>query len=361
MGKILMGVWDCPACGSKGVRGDVYTCPNCGRVRADDVKFYLPAETIEVTDAAGIAAAKAGTDWQCDYCGNLNAAASASCEKCSAPRGSKQRATHEYAQTAVPRSAAEAAGAPREPVSAPTAPTKRRSWVVPAVIVGILAALVVGGILLFAPQESIATISGKSWERSLRVEAYGPQQAQDWAESVPTGAYNRQCQTAVRSYVPVQTGTRTEQRQECQSVAVGEETYECGVVDLGNGRFEQQMCTRTIYENKCEWVSVEVPIYVQQPIYDNYCTYTVERWAYARTETASERDTAPYWPAVDYGANEREEQGGRQESYVVYIVDENEKTWEYTTNLDTWEQFSRGQKVALKVTRTNQIVSVEAR
>lgn len=360
MGKILLGLWDCPACGTKGVRGDVYTCPNCGRVRADDVKFYLPADAVEVTDAAGIAAAKAGADWQCDYCGNLNAAGSASCEKCSAPRGSKQRDTHKYEQAAAPRSAAEAAAAPGEAVSPPAAaPPRRRSWVVPAVIVGVLALLVGLGIWLFAPRESLATISGKSWERSLRVEAYGPQQAQDWAASVPAEAYDRQCRTAVRSYVPVQVGTRTEQQQQCQRVAVGEEQYECGVVDLGNGRFEQQMCTRTLYEDQCEWVAVEVPVYVQQPIYDNYCTYTVDRWAYVRTETAGERDTEPYWPAVEYAQNEREQEGGRQENYIVYIVDANERTWEYVTDLATWQQFSRGQQVALKVTKTNKIVSVE--
>jgi hypothetical protein len=361
MSKILMGVWDCPACGTKGIRGDVYACPNCGRVRADDVRFYLPKDAVEVTDAAGIAAAKAGADWRCDYCGNLNAAASGSCEKCGAPRGSKERATHKYDQTAIPRSAAEAAGAPREPASVPTAPPKRRSWTLPAVGVVILAALVGLGIFLFTPRASVATVSGKSWERSLRVEAYGPQQEQDWDESVPSDAYGQQCRTAVRSYVQVQTGTRTEQQQECQSVAVGEETYECGVVDLGNGRFEQQMCTRTIYEDQCEWVSVEVPVYVDEPVYDNYCTYTVDRWAYARTETASERDTEPYWPAVAYAANEREEEGSRQEKYVVYIVDNKEKTWEWEPDLATWQQFSRGQEVILKTTRMNKIVSVEAK
>lgn len=360
MSKILMGAWDCPACGTKGVRGDVYTCPNCGRVRADDVKFYLPTDAVEVTDAAGIAAAKAGADWQCDYCGNLNAAASGDCEKCGAPRGSKQRATHEYDQAALPRSAAEAAGAPREPVSTPVAKPRQRSWKPLAIGAVIVAALVGLGFFLFSPRESVATVSGKSWERSLRVEAYGPQQVQDWAASVPSDAYDKTCQTAVRSYVPVQTGTRTEQQQECRRVAVGEETYECGVVDLGNGRFEQQMCTRTIYEDQCEWVSVEVPVYIQQPIYDNYCTYTVDRWAYVRTETAGERDTEPYWPAVADTANEREQEGGRQERYVVYIVDEKEKTWEWETDLATWQQFSRGQKVVL-VMRVGRIASVEPR
>ena len=362
MSKILMGAWDCPACGTKGIRGDVYDCPNCGRVRADDVKFYLPTDAAEVTDAAGLAATKAGPDWICDFCGNLNRATQGSCDKCSAPRGSKRRATHEYDQAAVPRSAAEAVDHRAPPVAAAAAPaqTKRRSCMSPLVIVGLLVALIVGGILLLRPRETVATVSGTSWERSLRVEAYGPQQAQDWAESVPADAYNRQCRNSVRSYIQVQTGTRTERQQECRQVAVGEETYECGVVDLGNGRFEQKMCTRTIYEQQCQWVSVEVPVYVQQPVYDNYCTYTVDRWSPARTVTASERDTEPYWPLVEYGRNEREEQGGRQERYVVYIVDEKEKAWEWETDLATWQQFSRGQKVVL-VTRMGRIVSVEGR
>lgn len=364
MAKILMGVWDCPACGSKGIPGDAYRCPNCSRTRAADAKFYLPEQVREVTDAAGIAAAQAGADWLCDFCGNLNTAAQDRCAQCGAARGSRQRETREYDQANVPHSAAVVADDHLNPAAVvaaapPKVQPKRRAWVVPVAIVAVLACAIGLGLYLFLPRESPATVGGKGWERSLRVEVYGPQQDQAWEEAVPSGAYNRRCQQAVRSYRQVLTGTTTEQQRRCQNVQVGTEEYECGVIDLGNGRFEQKMCTRPVYEERCEWVSVQVPIYVQEPVYDNYCTYTVDRWEYARTETAGGRDTEPYWPAVEYAGNEREQQGGRSESYVVYIVDQNEKTWEYKTDLATWQQFSRGQKCTLKVNRVNEIIAVE--
>ena len=40
MSKLVMGYWDCPFCGSKGIRGDVVNCPSCGRARGD-VQFYM--------------------------------------------------------------------------------------------------------------------------------------------------------------------------------------------------------------------------------------------------------------------------------------------------------------------------------
>jgi hypothetical protein len=359
MGRVLIGVWDCPACGTKGVRGDVYTCPNCGRVRAEDTKFYLPEGAAEVTEAAGIAAAKAGPDWLCDFCGNLNAAASNNCEKCSAARGSEQFSTHEYAPGAVPRSAAEAADDSASSAAVIPAAKPRHSLLLPAGILLAIAALVGLGLFLFLPRESIATISGKTWERSIRVESLRPMQAQDWAAGVPADAADRRCTRAVRTYIQVQTGTRTEQTRECHNEAVGEETYECGTVDLGNGRFETKECTRPVYEERCEVVSQQVPVYISEPVYDDYCTYTVVRWQYLRTVTVNERDTKPYWPVVEYAAAEREEQGGRTEVYVIYIVDHNEKTWEHPTDLGTWQRFSRGQKCTMKVNRMNEIVAVE--
>ena len=44
MSKLVMGYWDCPVCGNKGIRGDVTNCPSCGRARGD-VKFYVKGYT----------------------------------------------------------------------------------------------------------------------------------------------------------------------------------------------------------------------------------------------------------------------------------------------------------------------------
>ena len=43
MGKLIMGYWDCPFCGSKGVRGDIVNCPSCGKgmQKLEQVPFTL--------------------------------------------------------------------------------------------------------------------------------------------------------------------------------------------------------------------------------------------------------------------------------------------------------------------------------
>lgn len=50
MGKILEGRWDCSYCGTKGILGRHRECPNCGRPRGEDVKFYLPSSKDYVPD-----------------------------------------------------------------------------------------------------------------------------------------------------------------------------------------------------------------------------------------------------------------------------------------------------------------------
>ena len=40
MGKIIEGVWDCAYCGTDKIRGAIRKCPNCGRQRDDNIKFY---------------------------------------------------------------------------------------------------------------------------------------------------------------------------------------------------------------------------------------------------------------------------------------------------------------------------------
>ena len=52
MGKLVMAYWDCPFCGSQGIRGDTVNCPSCGRARGE-VKFYMKDHTEDQTREQG--------------------------------------------------------------------------------------------------------------------------------------------------------------------------------------------------------------------------------------------------------------------------------------------------------------------
>lgn len=164
-GEILLGCWDCDACGARGVLGDAYACPSCGAPRPEDVRFYLPTDAERVEDAAGIAAANAGPDWQCAFCDRWNPATAQACVSCAASVSDSERRQRErrFSEASVPRTPEDVTPDPR-PVVAPRARRARRggSGIPRAALIGggafVLAAL--GACLLFA-----------KWRGDLR-EAY---------------------------------------------------------------------------------------------------------------------------------------------------------------------------------------------
>lgn len=86
MGKIVVGRWDCSYCGTKGIRGSERECPNCGRPRGEDVKFYVddPKDYVPEDEATKISKEP---DWMCEFCGSYNSAKLTKCMSCGAERG----------------------------------------------------------------------------------------------------------------------------------------------------------------------------------------------------------------------------------------------------------------------------------
>ena len=41
MGKLIEGFWDCHYCGTTGIGGSKRECPNCGKARDENTKFYM--------------------------------------------------------------------------------------------------------------------------------------------------------------------------------------------------------------------------------------------------------------------------------------------------------------------------------
>ena len=50
MGRIVKGYWSCSYCGTCDIDGLTDICPNCGKQKSRDVKYYMKGAVTEVTD-----------------------------------------------------------------------------------------------------------------------------------------------------------------------------------------------------------------------------------------------------------------------------------------------------------------------
>lgn len=353
---IREGRWDCPTCGSQGLLGSQVRCDGCGNPRPEGIRFYLPQDAPEVTDAARLAQASAGADWVCEHCDASARATDTHCPGCGAARGSSPtQQTREYGMDEVPRS-----GGKAQPVRAPAAtapPRKRRGWKGPAALVAI-----VGGLVWWnGPREVTATIAAKEWSRAVEVQEYRTVAEEDW--SVPQGGRQTRSFRAVRDYRQVLDHYETRTRQVSERVQTGTRTYTCGQEDMGNGYFRDKTCTEPEYETRYRTETYEEPVYRREPVYDTKFAYEIERWlpddtAWARGDAAKE----PAWPAVEIGKNERE--GARVERYVLRLTDGDGETYEQEVSAQQFARYRQGQPVTLRMKRSGsgqiEIVDPEA-
>jgi hypothetical protein len=340
---IREGRWDCPSCGSTGIPGRHLSCSGCGVRRPEGVRFYLPADEPEVTDAARLAEAAAGADWVCEHCDASARAGMTHCPGCGAERGtSPVQQTHEYGMDDIPR--AGGTQAPRALAAMAPPPKRRRGWKAPAAVVAL-----VGGLVWWnGPVEVQATVAAKDWARAVEVQEYRTVKEEDW--TVPQGGRQTRSYRAIREYRQVLDHYETKTRQVSERVQTGTRTYTCGSRDNGNGYFEDVTCTEPEYETRSHSETYQDPVYRQEPVYDTKFAYEIERWlpddtAWARGDAAKE----PVWPAVHIGEKERE--GARVERYVLRVTDEEGKTHELTVSAAQFARYRAGQPVTLRMKR----------
>jgi hypothetical protein len=345
--SIREGRWDCPACGTIGVRGPLTRCPNCGSPRPRDVRFYLPDDSALVSDEASLAAARAGADWVCGHCHAQNKAADADCRSCGNPRDESSQDValeeREYSLEETPRASA-AAARTLHPLE--QAQPRRRGRGRGLLLAGglLLAAFL---LLRFFPQQIEVQAEAFRWERSLQMERNEVVAKEEW--STPPGAFDVQSFQAVRSYRQVLRGYETRTRS--VRVQVGEERYPCGQIDKGNGYFETRYCTRPVYENRTE--TYEEPVYDQVPVYDTKYRFKVYEWV-SRPEAllrSAGEGQQPQWPAPSPkpdGKSWRE--GERQERYFVTVREPDGDRHEHELSFEAWGRLSPG--AALKARRS---------
>ncbi len=292
-------LWDCPFCGATKLLGVTHRhCPGCGAPQ-DPARRYFPSEAdkVKVEDHRFT-----GADKVCGACGTPNGSASSNCGNCgSALDGSKE------AKKASERDAASGAGtsiaaeekarkqAERQAASRPPEPPKKSGRGCLVVVV-LLVVAILGFVCLsmFWKKDGSFEVTGHSWSRSVDIETFGPVPTEGWCDALPSGASDVSKSSKERSTNKVPDG----------------ETCVTKQVDQADGTFKEvESCS---------------PKFKEEPVYDDWCRYTVDKWNKTSQEMASGNSLSekPRWPEpkVRGGSGLGAERAGpKSQTYTVKL------------------------------------------
>ena len=355
MSKLVMGYWDCPFCGSKGIRGDVVNCPSCGRARGD-VQFYMKdyaeGETREENDRADVEYlseeqakyVSKNPDWYCSFCNSLNSDNAQFCGNCGA---SREDSESNYFQMLEKKKAREAAEAAAQSGNRPSQKPSRKPLVI---ILAIL--LVIVGIFVFMNGNKTAgdlTVTALNWVRNINIEENRMYSESGW--ELPAGAEKTDAKKEIHHYDQVLDHYENVQVQRSRQVVDHYETYYT-YSDNGNGTFSEVPHERPVYTTEYYTETVKQPVYRSVARYATKYYYNIWRWTPSRDVTASGDDHNTAWPEVTLADNERE--GQRSEAYRFTVEHTQKKKPSETYRLDEndWMNLNVGDQIYITAKRS---------
>ncbi len=300
-------LWDCQYCGATKLLGKTHRfCPNCGAAQDPDSR-YFPAEDeyVAVHDHRYV-----GVDVTCPNCEALNSGSAEFCGTCGAPLTDAARAKtletqtrdqgQQFASSGSRDLAQERFDAEMERIGVKPkarAGDSGRSWLKYGLIglgVALVAFILV---LIFLTKESPVYVTGHSWEHEVRVDEYKSFDESTWCSSgLPAGAYNVSRRSEVHHTNQIPDGEDCTTRR----------------VDQGDGTFRQERVCTTRYR--------------PEPVYQDKCYYTINRWDYAYSEytRGSSRDDALVWPEPSYNCQNQarlgcQREGGLNAEYLLHL------------------------------------------
>ncbi|MCR5147170.1 MAG: hypothetical protein K6B70_07540 [Clostridia bacterium] len=412
MGQKIEGYWDCAYCRTKAIRGGIRTCPNCGKARGEDTKFYLIEKDRFVSDDV----VEKGPDWYCAYCDTLNPFSATHCINCNSAKTDatddyfslrekklKQTSSNEEIteKQATNYDETEKSAEIETQVDENAERTKSYNYeefdesdnnslndddyeiqnksklsafrekageglddvicfIVEHLrgIIVILAILAVIGTLIaiFRPREVKMDITDTSWTREIEIEEYKTVREDDW--SIPEGGRLVETRREIYTYKQVLDHYETVTEQKSERYISGYRTV-TEHVDLGNGYFDTRTHQEPVYDTRYYTVERQEPVYRSEPVYKTKYYYDIERWVYEKTATAGGSEN-PYWPDVTE-LKDNERTGKRTETYKITGVNKKKKEKTYKMSYDLWEQIHTGDRVDIIVSgkTVKEIKSIE--
>lgn len=332
--------WVCPNCDGRN-KGSKKTCESCGAPQPENVKFQRAADEQIVSDEKKVAAAKAGADIHCGFCGTRNPGSAVTCSQCGGDlKEGKAREAGKVLEAApkpLPAVLCENCGtensggsrsckkcgapllskpASKSPVEKPVeAPLKKTNWLLIGGIIAFALLCLFGILSLFVfPSKSVtATVSGVEWQTSIPVQEMQPVNYTHRSGSAPSDAYNISCQTE------------------------SQEICEDKTVDQGNGFAE---VVRECYTDSTE-----------------YCDYTLDEWTTIQTYTLNGNDTFPVYDQPSLTSDQR--LGTNAEELTVYFATPDGQETYHPASISDFQQYEVGSKWTLKMNAAGGILSVE--
>lgn len=400
MGIHYLKKWICPNDGKHNL-GCEFECPSCNGPRTKDVKWYVPDPLIEATDEQWKYMGK-GPNWFCNYCGCENPEYNkTNCLHCGGPIGKAKTVKKvrgvplsEYARdgdsakssetfevdhgdagwnipdeqdgvkyTNKPKSQSRKSQKISYSQHNNTEPEQVESLLtqIPWLQLGGAATLAVIVAVVayfiwywnFDTTTQTATVSGWYWEQRVDEYHYQTLSKTDWASEMPADAYNESCTNMLREAnkqvpdgyedVPVNTTCTVQKPVACDPVDDGN-----GGITIPSGCTEpdQEPCTKTERKPKYKYIDV----------YEDKCTYNVDRWVFIQSFPTSGYDHSPYYFNTPVSSsNVRYDQ--IPGTYTVFFSSEftDPSTFTFNYNYNTWLLFTPDKLVSIEVNRQNTV------
>lgn len=335
-------LWDCEFCGTRKLLGKTHRhCPSCGAAQ-DPARRYFPSdeEKVAVEDHLYV-----GADVHCPACQVANSRSAKHCTTCGSllegsgakevahrkdrVRGQHAAFTGETVEDAVREHTREKAG-PAAALTvqaarglAPSGGVSYFKWGCGAILLlaAGFVALVIADVLW---RKTVpVTVEGHHWERAIEIERLVPKRESAWCGEMPCEAYD------------------VERRREVRSTRRIPDGEDCSIrrVDNGDGTFtEREECTDR---------------YTEEPMYDEKCTFSVERWQTVRTVDArgASVEDRPRWPELQLArpgaCRGCEREGKRTERYIVTLKNR-EESFECAFPEAKWASFAPGAALVIE-------------
>ncbi|MCB1142368.1 MAG: hypothetical protein H7A24_00690 [Leptospiraceae bacterium] len=313
--------WDCPKCGNKGIRGDLYKCNQCGFPRDNSITFYRKEESEEtVSETNEVEKFKKGPDWICSFCESLNSQEDENCKGCGATKSDSEK---NYFEELKKREAKAQKSSP--PISEePKSPKKSKGL--------ILGGLILSAVIGFFSYGSCThkvdyTVKKAEWVRALAQERYMTRERVDWRDEMKGDDPEViRTENAIRRYEKRQVGTRTESYTENERFQSGTKN-ECNTTYESTGSGASKKVKRCkdvpVYDTRPVTKTREVPVFQDFPIYDTKVTYRSGLYETIGYRIKRGKDNDPIWPELSAGIGEKnkEDRKGKTEESLTVIIE----------------------------------------
>lgn len=361
MGRLVYGYWDCPNCKSKGIRGDIRECPNCGNPRGSDTKFYM-GQNIQYVPSDKASTINRNPDWLCSYCNALNSADLQECKGCGASKTESDKNYFDLHKNDNQPDKTQPVNHSMTQNQNDNQNTPRNrdftALAAPVIKAGIFAAiaaiLIFLCLFIFATRSEEMTVSGFSWVRTIEIEKLITVDESGW--NLPSGARLQYSKEEFKEYQNVLDHYETKTREVTKQRISGYEEYISGYRDLGNGMFEEITAERPIYETYYETETYQEPIYRQEAIYATKYYYEIDKWVKSRIVKTSGSDKNPVWGEVNLASKER--MSTKNEIYTIHFYSRDSTSYSFDTSFSIWNSLSQGDTIEAEVSRWGSIAKI---